>query len=105
MQRISWSLLALKIGNRLLARIKAVGSSLRLTRRWSELALNLSLRNRHAVEIVVFSYSAFLVRPEKQQLVYRGDHRFESHLLSQPLAFGYAFRLGSPPAGCRPRAS
>ena len=58
-----------------------------------------------AVEIVVFSYSAFLVRPEKQQLVYRGDHRFESHLLSQPLAFGYAFRLGSPPAGRRPRAS
>src|SRR6516164_3820244 len=58
-----------------------------------------------AVEIIVFSYSAFLVRPEKQQLVYRGDHRFESHLLSQPLAFGYAFRLGSPPAGRRPRAS
>src|SRR6516165_10390348 len=28
-----------------------------------------------------------------------GDQRFESHLLSQPLAFGYAFRLGSPAAG------
>ena len=70
--RSSLARIAVQSGrHRLLARIKTVESSLRLTRRWSELALNLSLRNRHAVEIVVFSYSAFLVRPEKQQLVHR----------------------------------
>ena len=30
------------------------------------------------------------------------DQRFESHLLSQPLAFGYALSLGSPLAGPLP---
>ena len=31
--------------------------------------------------------------------------RYVSRKGSQPLAFGYAFKLGSPPAGRRPRAS
>jgi len=64
---------------------------------------NLSLRNRRRSgnrRILLFWRSCS--RRKTATRSQGGDQRFESHLLSQPLAFGYAVSLGSPPAGPPP---